>query len=409
MAKLLKHMLGILKMITVYPLGTTIYDPEKCYNGYTLFCFPFKQEVRLVNMNGNIINQWDVQAIRAKLLKTGNLIVVERRRGERNRVLEYSWEGSLNWEYEPPGPAHHDVEKLENGNTLLLCLDPVPEEYKKSINDPKRRSVSQIFSDLVLEVTPDKKVVWDWHMYEHLDINKYCKICKATDWTHTNTIQSLPNNRHYDAGDERFKPGNILLSPRNLSYIFIVDKDTKNIVWEYSGKFTGGLAGQHEPHMIEKGLPGEGNIIIFDNGAPPIKETSQSLEHTGKSYILEIDPATEELVWKYENGEKFYSAFRSSVQRVPNGNTLICESEGSRIFEVTRAGEIVWEYAVEWNNIIGRAYRYPYNYCRQLATMGNPKEKMVKPPIYIKTYPQDWETDLRSARAIYSSMPTNYW
>ena len=74
-------------------------------------------------------------------------------------------------------------------------------------------------------------------MYEHVDINRYCKICNPVDQTHTNTIQSLPENRHYDARDERFKPENILLSPRNLSYIFIVDKDTKEIVQEYTVKW----------------------------------------------------------------------------------------------------------------------------------------------------------------------------
>jgi len=368
-------------MITVYPIGTTIYDPEKSFNGYTLFCFPYEPEVKLIDMNGNVVNEWKVKAIRAKLLKNGNLLIVERRKGEKNRIQEYTWDGHLVWEYEPPGPAHHDVERLANGNTLLLCMENVPEEYRAKIKDTVRRSANKILGDLVLEVTPDKEIVWEWHMYEHLDINEYCKICNPSDWTHTNTVQALPENRHYDMGDERFKPGNILLSPRNLGFIFIVDKDTKEIVWKYSGNYAGGLAGQHEPHMIEKGLPGEGNIIIFDNGAPPLK----SIAHTGKSYVLEIDPVTKRLVWKYENGEKFYSAFRSNVQRLPNGNTLICESEGPRIFEVTQKGEIVWEYAVEWHRILGRAYRYPYDYCPQMEELEEPEERKVTPPPHVKT------------------------
>jgi len=373
-------------MITVYPLGTTIYNPDKCSNGYTLFCFPYEPEVLLIDMNGNVVNRWNVRAIRAKLLKNGNLLVVERRKGARNRVQEFSWDGRLVWEYEPPGSAHHDVERLENGNTLLLCMETVPDEYRKKIKDPVRRSARQIRGDLVLEVTRDKKVVWEWHMYEHLDINKCCEICNPADWTHTNTVQSLPENRWYDDGDERFKPGNILLSPRNLGFIFIVDKETKQIVWEYSGSYAGGLAGQHEPHMIEKGLPGEGNIIIFDNGAPPLR----ALAHTSRSYVLEIEPPTGKLVWKYENWEKFHSAFRSNVQRLPNGNTLICESEGPRIFEVTVEGEIVWEYAIEWHRIVGRAYRYPYDYCPQLAASEKPEERRVVPPSHVRTRAHDW-------------------
>lgn len=368
-------------MITEYPIGTTIFNPAKCFNGYTLFCFPSEQGVKLTDMNGDIVNKWDVQAIRAKLLNNGNILVVERRKTEKNPVLELNWDGHVVWDYEPPGPAHHDVERLDNGNTLVLCKESIPKEYKDKIDDPVRRRTFPIRSDLVLEVSPDKEISWEWHAHEHLDINRWGEDAPG-DWTHINTVQTLPENRHYDNGKNQFKPGNVMLSPRNLGFIFIIDKKTKEIVWEYSGDYAGGLAGQHEPHMIEKGLPGEGNIIIFDNGALPMKRWA----HTGKSFVLEIDPATERLVWIYRNGEKFYSAYRSNVQRLPNGNTLICESEGPRIFEVTQEGEIVWEYAIEWHQVVGRAYRYSYDYCPQLATLGTPLEKKVNPSSHTKIF-----------------------
>jgi len=375
-------------VITVYPIGTTIYRPEGCYNGYTVLCFPLEEGVFLVDMNGNVVNEWGVQAIRAKLLRDGNLLVVERRRTGRNRVLEFSWDDRPVWEYEPPGPAHHDVERLENGNTLLLYQEVVPEEYRKRIRDPRRRSARTpggvgVVSDVVLEVTPKKEVAWEWHEYEHLNINRYCEICLPHDWTHTNTVQTLPENRWFEAGDERFRPGNVLISLRNLSAIFIVDRETKEIVWEYTGDYDGGLAGQHEPHMVEKGLPGEGNIIIFDNGAPPLR----ALRHSGQSYVLEVEPPTKRLVWRYENGENFNSKFRSNVQRLPNGNTLICSSEGPRVFEVTREGEIVWEYAVPGYHILGRSYRYPYDYCPQLKALRKPREDPVVPPPHVITKP----------------------
>jgi hypothetical protein len=261
----------------------------------------------------------------------------------------------------------------------------VPDEYRKKITDTKRLAANQILGDKVLEISQDKKVVWEWHMYKHLDINRYCKICNIADWTHTNTIQALPENKWYEGGDKRFKPGNILLSPRNLGFIFIVDKDSKEIVWEYSGNYAGGLSGQHEPHMIEKGLSGEGNIVIFDNGAPPYR----SIAHTGCSIVLEINPLTKEIVWKYEDGywdrRKFYSAFQSSVQRLQNGNTLICEYGTPRIFEVTVEGEIVWEYALKREEHVGRAYRYSYNYCPQLKSAEEPEEKRVLPPSHVIT------------------------
>lgn len=316
----------------------------------------------------------------------------EVREGEKKPIVgEYNWNGHLVWDYEPPNRVHHDLQRLENGNTLLLTWEHVPDKIREKIKDPVRRSARLITADVVLEVTSDNEVDWDWHAIEHLDLNLCCDIWNPGDWTHINTVQALLENRHFDAGDKRFKPGNILLSPRNLGFIFIVDKESKEIVWRYSGNFKGGLAGQHEPHMIENGLPGEGNILVFDNGVPPLRNSS----HIGKSLILEIDPVTERIVWKFEDGERFYSSFRSNVQRLPNGNTLICESEGPRIFEVTNVTqEIVWEYAFEWNPQFGWAYRYSYDYCPQLRALKKPEERRVVPPPHVRTIPHKFKHPL---------------
>jgi len=368
-------------VITVYPLGTTIYLPEKCYNGYTVFSFEVGiPAARIIDMNGNVVNEISpVRAARAKLLKNGNILTVSgmawsswRKEGD---IREYDWEGNLVWSYKPPGLAHHDVERLENGDTLLVYQEKVPREYVKKVKDPNRRTT--ILSDVVLEVTRDKEIVWEWHGYEHLDLNWYNPLC-SIDWMHTNTVQALPENRHYDAGDERFKPGNVLISPRSLDAILLIDKDTGEIVWKYTGNYNGGLQGQHDPRMIEKGLPGAGNILVFDNGSSTMP--LNSLRHPGETYVLEIDPITKRIVWKYEDGEDFFSKFRGSVQRLPNGNTLICEADGRRIFEVTVEGETVWEYTIPRPQRIGRALRVPYNHCPQTEALEKLKEKPVLPP-----------------------------
>ena len=57
--------------------------------------------------------------------------------------------------------------------------------------------------------------------------------------------------------------------------------------------------------MIPKDLPGEGNIIVFDNGATPYKD----LAHCGCSYVLEIDPSDNSLVWVYENSHFFFALY----------------------------------------------------------------------------------------------------
>jgi len=359
---------------TVYPTGTTIYKPELCYNGYTLFSFEVGQPVaRLINMNGEIVNEWEISSERSKFLENGYILVVAR--GENRSIQEYDWDHNLIWEYKAKGPVHHDYQRLENGNTLMIYSEVVPEEYMEKIRDKKRRE-SVIHSDVIIEVTPEKEVVWEWHECEHFDINWHNPMVSIGDWTHTNTIQALPENKWYDAGDSRFKPGNVLVSPRSLDTILIVDRESKEIVWKYTGDYKGGLSGQHEPNMIRKGLPGAGNILVFDNGASPTK----SLAHAGETYVLEINPTTKEIVWKYENGQDFHSKYRGTVQRFPNGNTLICDSDGHRGFEVTKEGEIVWEYAVPRPTRFGRCYRYPYDYCPETKALGKPKETPILPP-----------------------------
>ena len=383
--------------VTVYPEGTTIYHPDKCYNGYTVVLLPREAgpAVALIDMNGNPVHYWQMEGWnnkggveRARLLPDGRLLIL-RGSGKTTKacVQEYNWEGDLIWEYIPPAEllAHHDIEKTASGNTLIICRETVPEKIRCKAKEPERRKM--LYSDVIQELSRDKQVVWEWHQYKHLDINLCVKVPASVDWwagpanntlvdwTHTNTVQAIPENKWYDGGDKRFKPGNVLMSLRQLDLVLLVDRDTKQIVWGYTGDYHGGLSGQHDSHMIEKGIPGEGNIIMFDNGASP----TTNLAHCGCSYVLEVDPSTKQVVWVYDQRERFHSNFTSSCQRLPNGNTLILESAHRRVFEVTKDRQVVWEHVFAQASSIHRAYRYGYDYCPQLNALSKPEERPVIP------------------------------
>ena len=383
-------------MRTVYPVGTTLYQPDRCSNGYTIV---FRQmDVKLIDMNGRTVNSWDLDTSihehgtdRAHLLPTGNVLVSRGGMASTDGCIdEYDWNGNLVWRYIPEGKIphkrwmgpHHDVWRKENGNTLLICREAVPDEYLKEVRNPLWQNQT-ICGDTILEVNPEGEVVWEWNSHGHLDINHYRLLASpgwhagphnstVVDWTHVNTVRELPENRWYDGGDERFRPGNVIISPRQLDTAYIIDRETGDIVWEYSGDYFGGLSGQHEPHMIPKGRPGAGNVLIFDNGASPWKD----LGHAGMSYVLEVNPATKELVWVYDDGLNFHATYTSSAQRLENGNTLICESTARRVFEVTPESETVWEFV----GAGPRSYRYPYDWCPQTAALGTPQEVSVTPP-----------------------------
>jgi hypothetical protein len=387
-------------MRTVYPVGTTLYQPEKCFNGYTIIWGHGR--VRLIDMNGREVHGWSVSPAdigqekgglpRARLLPDGHVTVLIGGLDQRGGgVVEYDWDGAVVRRYtSEAGAAHHDFFPKSDGSVLLICREPVPAEAMQRVTDPERRAHT-LYGDVIVEVSPEGRTVWQWHQHEHLDIN-HCNPIPAsrdwwggpgnntiTDWTHTNTVQALPENKWYDAGDTRFRPGNVLMSLRQLDTILIADRETGRVTWRYTGEFRGGMSGQHESCMIEKGTPGEGNILVFDNGSCPRRD----LWHAASSYVLEIEPPSKRVVWVYEDGMRFHSNYTSSCQRLPNGNTLICEAICQRDFEVTPEGEIVWEFIGAEN----RSYRYPYDYCPQLAALPRPAELPVTPPEELRIEP----------------------
>jgi hypothetical protein len=87
---------------------------------------------------------------------------------------------------------------------------------------------------------------------------------------------------------------------------------------------------QHEPILLENG-----NILLFDN-----------LGHRGRSKVIEFDPFTQSVSWTYEGDPTggFFSNEIGSNQRLPNGNTLITDSETGEAFEVTSENVVVWKY-----------------------------------------------------------------
>jgi hypothetical protein len=201
-----------------------------------------------------------------------------------------------------------------------------------------------MYADYLVEMTTDGGVVWEWRTWEHLDpeTDRVTAIQeRREEWTHGNGIAELPN-------------GNIVVSFRTISTVIIIERKTGQIIWKLGAP---PLCGQHAPTPLPNG-----NILLFDNGP-------HRLDHPLPfSRVIEIEPATKRIVWKYQEKREsdFFSPRISNAQRLPNGNTLICEGDFGRLFEVTRGGELVWEYVNPYfgdaptgqNNRVFRAYRY---------------------------------------------------
>ena len=385
---------------SVFPTGTTIYQPDEAYSSFILISdhallgnhpaaavraqSTVPDDIRLIDMNGNVVHTWTVAPTfnkRSRLLPNGHLLYA----GPNRTIIEYDWDGNVVWTHEGIGSIN-DLRWLPNNNRLLLAHQPIPEEFQRQVRDveiapwwgPRQRGSEETQRGAdIYEINPDKEIVWEWHAHNHLDLNRFSPATPEGDWLHVNSIAPLPENRWYDAGDERFRPGNILVNARNIDVMYIVDKATKEVVWEATHTYKGGMAHSHEPEMIEKGLPGAGNIILFDNGLFPRNRT-----HSGQTFIMEIDPITEEVVWKYETegyaNIKFFSKTMGSQKRLPNGNTFIAEDNTGRLFQVKPDGEIVWEYVNRGGTT--RPSPVPYDFTPQLRARPAPTEYAVTPP-----------------------------
>jgi hypothetical protein len=369
---------------SVFPTGTTLYDPKLAYNCFVVFGAP-DHKTHLIDMDGREVHRWDYAGFPSEILdpavtggRKGDVLVqlaTDERPGagvvpnmpaeSRNRIIgELDWDGKTVWQWgenAPEGAAHqhHDWYRLANGNTLVLAnaLVPVP-GFK----------IPKVLDDVIYEVAPSGAVVWKWAASDHVAELGFTaaelellKKPATPDYLHVNDMTALGPNRWFDAGDARFDPDNILIDSRNANFIVIIDKKTGKIVWRIGPDFAPAkpstlvprpvdqLSGQHDAHLIPKGLPGAGDLLVFDNqgeaGYPPV-----ALGINSGSRVLEIDPVTRQIVWQYSAetsgaaGWTFYSSFISSARRLPNGNTLIDEGMNGRFFQVTPQGKIVWEY-----------------------------------------------------------------
>jgi hypothetical protein len=125
------------------------------------------------------------------------------------------------------------------------------------------------------------------------------------------------------------KKNDILISLCFINLIAIIDRNTERVVWKWG---PGEVILQHHATLLENN-----NILLFDNG---------SLKERKYSRVIELNPFTRQIVWEYKSEplDTFFSESRGTCQRLPNGNTLITDSNSGRVFEVTKNGEITWEF-----------------------------------------------------------------
>jgi hypothetical protein len=308
-------------------IGGNIINSELVLDGYNLY------NGILIDMDGNQVMNWSYNYL--SVLDEDGFYYAQ----NGYEALEFGkfyFNGTPVWIKEIP--IHHEI--------YLTDYDTVVVMTKKSENYNDRL----VEFDVILEFDKDGEFLTKWSTYENLlelqtfhreleldkpantilpeDHKKNMSIWGAEyDYYHMNAFSVVPENSMKEF-HPAFKPGNWIVSFRHGSMTFILDKDTKKVLW--SGIFDqikDKLEGQHLAKMSENG-----NIRIFDNG-----------RYRSWSRIVEINPATMEVVSEIKFDD-FFTYSQGFFQDLPNGNILITESEDGRVFEIDSEMNIVWEF-----------------------------------------------------------------
>ena len=383
---------------SIYPTGTTIYNPGKAFNGYTMF--NSGSTMYLMDMNGKVVHTWKLpfSAHHGELKPNGNLIVIcsdskamPGRPGQAPYLMgggmgwiyELDWESNIVFQHFDP-TMHHDFSMMKNGNYLYVGWEQVPKELQKKIRGGEKESEhigGVMWGTTLVEVNPNGEEIWKWRAVESWDpeLDVIGPIHARNEWGHVNSVDEMEN-------------GDVVFDAKHTDTVYIVDKETKKVKWRWGGfayidKETGeiefksrmaedSLGGQHCAHEIPSNLPGGGNILLFDNGM-----------YADGSRVVEVDPKTGKVVWQTPTGpnRELDSSYISGAERLPNGNTLICSGAQGRLLEVTKGNEIVWEY-VHTSHHIFRAHRYAPNFCPQFKGLPPAKGPAVTEidPVNIK-------------------------
>ncbi len=393
-------------------LELLVYD-DRALDGYTVLCatgligFDIPPLI-ILDMEGNIIphNFTEVTGYLPKMMPGGTIVgprgMMSNGFDDLEALVQESWDGTLEWsfsewEQKPGGEwsarGHHDFQRegssvgyyapgqsfIDQGNTLILA-------HKNEIRP--EICPNPLLNDIIYEIDWYGTTVFEWNAADHVDEFGFDEAEREAiaanapprDWLHVNAISWLGENPWHDGGDGRFHPRNILFSSPQGPFIAIIDYETGEVVWRVGPDYSpdspeaglGPIIGQHHAHMIPNGLPGEGNILVFDNGGNAGYAGSFDLFNPDSWYkytryysrILEFNPVTLEIVWEYNPtlGDFMpFSGIVSSAQRLLNGNTLITSGNMGIMLEVTPEKEIVWHYTYSTQHTfkLYRAIRTP--------------------------------------------------
>ncbi|MEO0649330.1 MAG: arylsulfotransferase family protein [Planctomycetota bacterium] len=323
--------------------GVVTNRRQRVAPGLVLVCSRSTKRAALIDPRGQTAFQWSLPEglkskgwLHAELAANGDLLVIEKG----SRLTRLAPTGELVWRHE--FAAHHDLHELPDGSLAALEFDP------------RRQSGVQLSCSNLVRLSAAGEVLERLSLFDlYADIEDQLpeadrlEVAIAAekqrlaelgfadppiertflDFFHANSL--APVGDAVSARSEgRWRPDDWVVCIRNRNLVLIVRWEERRVVDHFGSDL---LDWPHHPTPLSNGT-----VLVYDNG-----------KHRGATRVLEFDPATGEIAWQYPqrpDAELLSSPEMGSCQRLENGNTLIAESHSGRVFEVTRTGEVVWDW-----------------------------------------------------------------
>ena len=353
--------------------GVVTHDVQRTSPGYNLYTIYALGTAELIAADGTVVRFWsgkDETWMHTSLMSNGDLLVVGAAQpvssgpgkdaflDDATRFVErFNWQGRLLWK--KPFTGHHDITVTPDDQLLLLAMDYrlfKPIDAQVPVRDEVLLLLDQ--SGEFLEAYSLMSAIGRNNKALPLSILRPTEELgkRFIDLLHANSAD-WPDYGKLVGTHPLYDPNNVLVCFRHQNRVAMFNWQTKKVVWSW-GK--GELYGPHDARLLDNG-----NILVFDNGLGE-----------QRSRVVEMDPRTEAIVWQYvaDPPGSFFTVSKGSAQRLANGNTLAVESDSGRAFEVTQAGEIVWEFIcphqISFGNraAIVHMERYSVEFIDQLMT-----------------------------------------
>lgn len=348
--------------------GVVVIDAAQVQPGYRLYVSAKECEATLLRHTGEVVREWSggrrcYNWSNAELGPDGTLYVLSRERRhwwQRKKEQDFQhthdlvaldFNGEVRWR--ASDNAHHDVHVARDGQLYALTIT------KRRIREVHPAHVT--LDDGLARLDPQGELQQSWSFYDmlagaedkiplqHVGAAEGEDEGRYIDLFHTNAVDLLEDPALAERGP-LYKLGQALITFRHQDILVLFDLATGAPTWRWG---RGDLDGPHDAQLIDNG-----NVLVFDNGL-----------RRGWSRVLEVDPVARRIVWQYgakDEGDPawFYTRGRGSAQRLPNGNTLIADSNNGEALEVTPGKEVVWRfynpvYSGKYRSVIVRMKHYP--------------------------------------------------